>query len=101
MSFGFFLREAIRALKRNAVPSFAAMATVLVTVLVLGVFMLILDFDFVERGIEGPQLADSGDQGARHDQSRRTGVIGTRTPRSWARIRALSRSRETWSTATM
>ena len=29
MSFGFFLREALRALKRNAVPSFAAMATVL------------------------------------------------------------------------
>jgi cell division transport system permease protein len=35
----FFLREALRALKRNAVPSFAAMATVLVTVLVLGVFI--------------------------------------------------------------
>jgi len=37
--FGFFLREAFRALRRNAVPSFAAMATVLVTVLVLGVFI--------------------------------------------------------------
>ena len=37
--FGFFLREALRALRRNAVPSFAAMATVLVTVLVLGVFI--------------------------------------------------------------
>ena len=36
---GFFLREALRALRRNAVPSFAAMATVLVTVLVLGVFI--------------------------------------------------------------
>jgi len=35
----FFLREAVRALTRNAVPSFAAMATVLVTVLVLGVFI--------------------------------------------------------------
>src|SRR5687768_9469895 len=35
----FFLREALRALKRNAVPSFAAMATVLVTVLILGVFI--------------------------------------------------------------
>ena len=42
MSFGFFLREALRALKRNAVPSFAAMATVLVTVLVLGVFIPIV-----------------------------------------------------------
>jgi cell division transport system permease protein len=37
--FGFFIREALRALRRNAVPSFAAMATVLVTVLVLGVFI--------------------------------------------------------------
>jgi len=36
---GFFLREAIRSLSRNAVPSFAAVATVLVTVLVLGVFI--------------------------------------------------------------
>jgi cell division transport system permease protein len=39
MRFGFFFHEALRALKRNAVPSFAAMATVLVTVLVLGVFI--------------------------------------------------------------
>jgi cell division transport system permease protein len=39
VKFGFFTREALRALKRNAVPSFAAMATVLVTVLVLGVFI--------------------------------------------------------------
>jgi cell division transport system permease protein len=36
---GFFIREALRSLKRNAVPSFAAMATVLVTVLILGVFI--------------------------------------------------------------
>jgi cell division transport system permease protein len=36
---GFFLREALRSLRRNAVPSFAAMATVLVTVLVLGTFI--------------------------------------------------------------
>ena len=35
----FFLREATRALRRNAAPSFAAMATVVVTVLVLGVFI--------------------------------------------------------------
>ena len=39
MKFGFFFHEAVRALTRNAVPSFAAMATVLVTVLVLGVFI--------------------------------------------------------------
>jgi len=36
---GFFLREALRALRRNGAPSFAAMATVVVTVLVLGVFI--------------------------------------------------------------
>jgi cell division transport system permease protein len=35
----FFLREAVRSMSRNAVPSFAAMASVLVTVLVLGVFI--------------------------------------------------------------
>ena len=39
MRLGFFVREAVRALRRNAVPSFAAVATVLVTVLVLGVFI--------------------------------------------------------------
>ncbi len=39
MRFTFFLREATRSLRRNAVPSFAAMASVLVTMLVLGVFI--------------------------------------------------------------
>ena len=42
MKIGFFLREALRSLGRNAMPSFAAMATVLVTVLVLGVFIPIV-----------------------------------------------------------
>jgi cell division transport system permease protein len=36
---GFFLRESLRSVKRNAIPSFAAMASVLVTLLVLGVFI--------------------------------------------------------------
>jgi cell division transport system permease protein len=36
---GFFLKEAFRALKRNAAPSLAAMLTVLLTALVLGVFI--------------------------------------------------------------
>ncbi len=39
MRLGFATREAVRALRRNAVPSFAAVATVLVTVLILGVFI--------------------------------------------------------------
>jgi cell division transport system permease protein len=42
MKIGFFLREALRSLGRNAMPSFAAMATVLVTMLVLGVFIPIV-----------------------------------------------------------
>jgi cell division transport system permease protein len=36
---GFFLKEALRALGRNAAPSLAAMLTVLLTALVLGVFI--------------------------------------------------------------
>src|SRR5918912_3771159 len=39
---GFFLREAFRALRRNAAPSLAAMLTVLLTALVLGVFIPIV-----------------------------------------------------------
>ncbi len=39
MRLTFFLREALRSMKRNAIPSFAAMASVLVTLLVLGVFI--------------------------------------------------------------
>ncbi len=39
MRLGFFMRESLRSMRRNAVPSFAALATVLVTVLVLGVFI--------------------------------------------------------------
>jgi cell division transport system permease protein len=35
----FFVREAARSMRRNAAPSFAALATVLVTMLVVGVFI--------------------------------------------------------------
>jgi cell division transport system permease protein len=42
MRLGFFTREALRALRRNAAPSFAALATVLLTMLVLGVFIPIV-----------------------------------------------------------
>lgn len=41
-SINFFLREALRTLRRNAMPSFAAMVAVLVTMLVLGVFIPIV-----------------------------------------------------------
>jgi cell division transport system permease protein len=39
VKLGFFTKEAMRSMSRNAMPSFAAMATVLVTILVLGVFI--------------------------------------------------------------
>ena len=39
MRLTFFVREAIRSMRRNAAPSFAALATVLVTMLVVGVFI--------------------------------------------------------------
>jgi len=39
MRVGFFLKEALRALSRNAAPSLAAMLTILLTALVLGVFI--------------------------------------------------------------
>ncbi|MCW2957804.1 MAG: transporter permease [Solirubrobacterales bacterium] len=39
MKFPFFFKEAMRSVNRNAIPSFAAVASVVVTVLVLGVFI--------------------------------------------------------------
>ena len=42
MKLGFFLKEAMRSMRRSAAPSFAALATVLVTMLVLGVFIPIV-----------------------------------------------------------
>lgn len=40
---GFFIKEATRALSRNAAPSLAALVTVMITTLVLGVFIPITD----------------------------------------------------------
>ena len=42
MRIGFFLREAVRATRRSSASSFAALATVLVTMLMLGVFIPIV-----------------------------------------------------------
>ena len=39
MRFGFFLKEAFRGLSRNSAPALAALLTVLLTALVLGVFI--------------------------------------------------------------
>ena len=42
MRVGFFLREAVRSTRRSSASSFAALATVLVTMLMLGVFIPIV-----------------------------------------------------------
>jgi cell division transport system permease protein len=41
-SLGFFIRESLRAMRRNAAPSFAALATITVTLVVVGVFIPIV-----------------------------------------------------------
>ena len=42
MTFGFFLREALRGLRRSSAPALAALLTVVITALVLGVFIPIV-----------------------------------------------------------
>lgn len=42
MKIGFFLKEAFRAMRRNAAPSFAALAAIVVTLIVVGVFIPIV-----------------------------------------------------------
>jgi cell division transport system permease protein len=42
MRFGFFVKEALRGLKRSSAPALAALLTVLLTALVLGVFIPIV-----------------------------------------------------------
>jgi cell division transport system permease protein len=76
MNAGFFLREALRSIRRNAVPSFAALASVLVTLLVLGVFIPIVQ----------------ATTGAANDVRSKVLVNvyfkGTATPQDVARVRA-------------
>lgn len=42
MRFGFFLREALRGLRRSSAPALAALLTVMITAVVLGVFIPIV-----------------------------------------------------------
>jgi cell division transport system permease protein len=42
MNVHFFVKEALRAMRRNAAPTFAALATVVVTLVVVGVFVPIV-----------------------------------------------------------
>lgn len=43
MNFRFFMTEAMRTLRRNSAPSFAALMTVMITTIVLGVFIPVTD----------------------------------------------------------
>jgi cell division transport system permease protein len=83
MKLGFFFREATRALSRSAVPSFAAMATVLVTMLVLGVFIPVVQATTgAANEIRGKLLLDvylkPGATPA--DAQRVKALVGDRTP---------------------
>ena len=83
MRLGFFLREALRALRRNAVPSFAAMATVLVTVLILGVFIPVVQATTgAANEVRGRVIADVYlKSGATDEDVRRVQtLLTTRTP---------------------
>ncbi|MCA1682387.1 MAG: ABC transporter permease [Actinobacteria bacterium] len=83
MKLGFFMRESLRSMRRNAVPSFAALATVLVTVLVLGVFIPVAQVtsgaanDVRQRVIVGVYLKD-GSTAA--DIARVRQLLARRTP---------------------
>ncbi|MEA2264893.1 MAG: cell division transport system permease protein [Solirubrobacteraceae bacterium] len=83
MRLGFFMRESLRSMRRNAVPSFAALATVLVTVLVLGVFIPVAQVtsgaanDVRQRVLVGVYLKD-GSSAA--DISRVSELLRRRTP---------------------
>ena len=81
MRLGFFLREALRALKRNAVPSFAAMATVLVTVLILGVFIPVVQATTgAANEVRGRVIADVYLKTGADDPRRRAGAQPARYP---------------------
>jgi cell division transport system permease protein len=80
---GFFLRESLRALKRNAVPSFAAMATVLVTVLVLGVFIPVVQATTgAANNVRNRVIADVylKDDATQADVARVRNLLQTRVP---------------------
>jgi cell division transport system permease protein len=102
VSFGFFLREAVRALKRNAVPSFAAMATVLVTVLILGVFIPVVQATTgAANEVRAKVLADVylKSNATAADAERVERIIRTQTPHVGkvefvSKDRALERERE-------
>ncbi|MGI8557749.1 MAG: permease-like cell division protein FtsX [Solirubrobacteraceae bacterium] len=83
MKLGFFLQESFRSMRRNAAPSFAALASVLVTVLVLGVFIPVVQVttgaanDVRNRVLVGVYLKDGASQ---TDLARVRALLEQRTP---------------------
>jgi cell division transport system permease protein len=83
MSLGFFTREALRSMRRNAVPSFAAMVTVLVTVLVLGAFIpLVQAATGAANDVRGKVLLDvyMKTDATKADIARVQGLLKDKTP---------------------
>lgn len=76
MRLGFFLKEAVRGLSRNSAPALAAMLTVLLTALVLGVFIPIVQAttgtanEVRERVIVNVYVADGATEGERRQLAR-------------------------------
>jgi cell division transport system permease protein len=72
MTFGFFLKEAVRGLSRNSAPALAAMLTVLLTALVLGVFIPIVQAttgtanEVRDRVVVNVYVAEDATRGERH-----------------------------------
>ena len=57
--FQFFTREAFRALTRSAAPSFAAMLTIMLTALVLGVFIPVVQATTGTANSAGPSAGNT------------------------------------------
>ncbi len=86
MRLGFFLRESLRSMRRNAAPSFAALATVLVTMLVLGVFIPIVQAtNGAANSVRSRVMVDvymKGNASAADEARVRTELLGTPHVRS-------------------
>jgi len=82
MSSPFFLKEAVRGLSRNSAPALAAMLTVLLTALVLGVFIPIVQAttgtanEVRDRVVVNVYVADEATSGERRRRVAREAAHG-------------------------
>jgi cell division transport system permease protein len=98
---GFFLREALRSLKRSSAPALAAMLTVLITALVLGVFIPVVQatigaaHDVRDRVVVDVYLRDAATQAERDTLRRAIEHTGNvKSVRYVSKDKALARARE-------